>query len=89
MPKSLLWSETDAVRRIQAFFRGYRVRLDPEVQELRKWQRELREENQNITQRVEKFWNDSHSANLKKSNNNTEQTSSALFSSSSMAIAKN
>ncbi len=61
MPKSLIWSEEEAAVKMQAFLRGYLVRRDPEVQELRKWQRELREENQNIVQRVEKFWNDTSS----------------------------
>lgn len=58
MPKSLVWTEEEATIKIQSFFRGFQVRCDPEVQELRKWQRELREENQNIVQRVEKFWNE-------------------------------
>ena len=58
MPKSLIWSEEEACLKIQAYYRGHLIRRDPEVQELRKWQRELREENQNIGQRVEKFWND-------------------------------
>ena len=56
MPKSLIWSEEEACLKIQAYYRGHLIRRDPEVQELRKWQRELREENQNISQRVDKFW---------------------------------
>ncbi|RNA28242.1 IQ domain-containing K [Brachionus plicatilis] len=58
LPKSLIWTEEEAVLKLQAFYRGYVVRRDPEVQELRQWQKELREENQNINQRVEKFWSD-------------------------------
>lgn len=61
LPKSLIWTEEEAAMKIQAFYRGYLVRRDPEVQELRIWQRELREENQNIVVRVEQFWNDSAS----------------------------
>ncbi|CAF0845059.1 unnamed protein product [Brachionus calyciflorus] len=70
LPKSLVWTEEEAALKIQAFFRGYLVRRDPEVQELRQWQKELREENQNIIQRVEKFWNDETS----KKSNSVENT---------------
>ncbi len=87
MPKSLIWTEEEAALKIQSFFRGYRIRADPEVQELRKWQRDLREENQNITQRVDKFWSDSSNPNPKKSNLTTE-SSSANFSSSSILLNK-
>ena len=56
LPKSLLWSEEEATLIIQSFYRGYRVRKEAEIQELRQWQREWRESNRNIHEVVEDFW---------------------------------
>jgi hypothetical protein len=56
LPKSLLWNEEEAALIIQSFYRGYRIRKQAEIQELRQWQREWRESNRNIHDVVEDFW---------------------------------
>lgn len=68
LPKSLLWTEDEATLIIQSFWRGYKVRREQHVQELRQWQREWRAENENINHKVQEFWEKKMPSDLEQSN---------------------
>ncbi|XP_065066067.1 IQ domain-containing protein K-like [Rhopilema esculentum] len=56
LPLSLILTDEEAAIIIQSFWRGCVVRMDEEVQELRKYQKEMREQEYDIVLKVEDFW---------------------------------
>jgi len=56
LPKSLLWTEEEAALIVQSHWRGFKIRIEPNIQELRQWQKEWREENADIKEKVDDFW---------------------------------
>eukprot|EP00794_Sanderia_malayensis_P009055 gene9055-10022_t len=56
LPLSLLWTEDEAAIILQSCWRGRKVRSDPEVQELRQYQKEMREQEYDIMLKIEDFW---------------------------------
>uniref|UniRef100_H2ZQ21 IQ motif containing K n=1 Tax=Ciona savignyi TaxID=51511 RepID=H2ZQ21_CIOSA len=75
LPLSLQWSEEEAAIKIQSFFRGFLVRNDPEVTELRAWQREWREENNGIRHKVEQFWEEQETKSIEAKSGRSSRNS--------------
>jgi len=56
LPLSLLLSDEQAATIIQSHWRGFKVRREPEVAALRAWQKEWNEMNQDVRNKMTKFW---------------------------------
>lgn len=65
LPLSVLWSDEEASIKIQSFWKGYKTRSLPEVQELRQWQKEWREETKDVREKVNEFWSEQETAENK------------------------
>nr|CAB3256684.1 IQ domain-containing protein K-like [Phallusia mammillata] len=89
LPLSLQWNEEQAAVIIQSFYRGHMVRCREDVAELRAWQRDWREENKNIREKVETFWEEreSQGGSSAKSKRNKSSTSKSSRKSSSKSQA--
>jgi len=78
LPMSLIWTDEEAALIIQSFWRGYLVRREPDVQELRVWQREWREENRGIQDRVSEFWDKKMPENEQPPSEDTQMAGDAV-----------
>eukprot|EP00112_Aurelia_sp_Birch-Aquarium-sp1_P013011 Seg2743.3 transcript_id=Seg2743.3/GoldUCD/mRNA.D3Y31 product="IQ domain-containing protein K" protein_id=Seg2743.3/GoldUCD/D3Y31 len=56
LPLSLLLTDEEAAIMLQSFWRGCMVRKDPEVQELREYQRDMRDQEYDIMLKISDFW---------------------------------
>ncbi|XP_074648516.1 IQ domain-containing protein K-like [Tubulanus polymorphus] len=73
LPLSLLLSEEEAALLVQSHWKGYLVRKQPDIQELRVWQKEWKEINSNIRNKVDGFWAEAMpEADVEISVNNSE-----------------
>lgn len=56
LPLSLLLSDEQAATIIQSHYRGYLVRKEPDIAGLRSWQREWNDMNEDVRNKMSKFW---------------------------------